>query len=95
MNTPTPEQTAQWREEAQKVWNEQGRAHWVNMAGFNNYAAGYLRRCQETEQAIKDAKKQALEEVYNLCEAVEIDTWNTSGKRAVARCMNEIKGLLK
>lgn len=30
------------------------------------FEAGYLRRCQETEQAIKDARKQALEEARDL-----------------------------
>ena len=51
----TPEQLTQWRKEAQKLWNEQGRAHWVNISDFNNYAAGYLRARtdQANEQYIK------------------------------------------
>ena len=41
--TPTPEQLAEWTNAAQKVWDGQGRTHWVNMDQFDKYIAGYLR----------------------------------------------------
>ena len=53
MTTPTPEQLAEWTNAAQKVWDGQGRMHWVNMDQFDNYVAGYLRAKQESEQTIK------------------------------------------
>lgn len=58
----TPKQIAQWREEAQKLWNEQGRAHWVNIGDFDNYAAGYLqaRTDQANEQYIKAIRSITL-----------------------------------
>lgn len=43
MTTPTPEQLSEWTNAAQTVWDGQGRIHWVNMDGFDNYVAGYLR----------------------------------------------------
>ena len=41
--TSTPKQLAEWTNSAQKVWDSQGRTHWVNMDQFDNYVAGYLR----------------------------------------------------
>lgn len=61
-------QLAKWREAGEKAWMEDlsvdMRAHPKKM-----YAAGYLRAKQETEQAIKDARKQALEDAIAICEA--------------------------
>lgn len=53
-------QLAKYREDAQKVWDEQNRAHWVNMSDFDNYAAGYIRAKQENERAMKLAKFGAM-----------------------------------
>ena len=56
MTTPTPEQLAEWTNAAQKVWDSQGRMHWVNMDGYDNYIAGYLRA--KTEAAIEQLLKE-------------------------------------
>ena len=64
----TPEQLAKWRGEAKSAF----RSDYGSFLPENKapYIEGYLRRCQETEQAIKDARKQALEEAIAICKAV-------------------------
>ena len=56
----TPEQLAKWRED----WELQF-PQWADGVGILSAASwqGYLRAKQETEQAIKDARKHALEDV--------------------------------
>ena len=56
----TPEQLAKYRDAAESVWMAEGRTHWVNMSGFDNYLAGYVRAKQEAEQAMKLAKFGAM-----------------------------------
>lgn len=56
----TPEKLTKYRETAESVWMAEGRTHWVNMSGFDNYLAGYLRAKQETEQIMKLAKFGAM-----------------------------------
>ena len=42
------------------------------------------------ESAKQDARKQALQDAYEICEKVEIEWDTTGGKRAAAKCVNEI-----
>lgn len=66
----TPEQLAKWREEFEKTetnpYLEKTVLGMYAVTSIENRWQGYLRRCQETEQALKDARKQALEEVLAL-----------------------------
>jgi hypothetical protein len=58
--TTTPEQLQAWRDRWCTLFPQ-----WADGIGILSAASwqGYMRRCQETEQAIKDARKQALEDV--------------------------------
>lgn len=58
---------------------------------------GYLRRCQETEQAIKDARKQALKEAIAICNSVCSPYPTDQGdgyNEGALDCEKKIKGLL-
>lgn len=60
----TPEQLQAWQDEAEAIWTKD---HTLNSPyPKQHFIAGYLRRCQETEQAIKDARKQAIEDCANF-----------------------------
>ena len=65
--TTTPEQLQAWREEFEKTetnpYLEKTALGMYAVTSIENRWQGYLRRCQETEQAIKDARKQALADV--------------------------------
>ena len=77
MTTPTQEQLAEWTNAAQKVWDGQGRTHWVNMDQFDNYVAGYLRAKTEAAIEIAELKAQladAIDDAHR--EARELDRVN-------------------
>lgn len=62
--TPTPEQLAEWTNSAQKVWDSQGRMHWVNMDQFDNYVAGYLRcKTELLDQPEPPQNKEKLDDL--------------------------------
>lgn len=57
----TPEQLAKWREEFAKAFPDRLLSASHGVVNDNDYVfAGYLRRCQETEQAMKLAKFGAM-----------------------------------
>lgn len=58
-------QLAKCREDATKAWLSDGLID-VGQPAHTAYIAGYLRRCQETEQAIKDARKQVISDCANF-----------------------------
>lgn len=64
-----PEQLAKWREDAEYIW--------VREPSFEGdgwptdcFVAGYVRAMQKNEQAVKDARKQALEDAYAIYDAI-------------------------
>ena len=61
----TPEQLTKWREAGNAAWRTHNNPIFSHTPQ-TTYVCGYLRRCQETEQAIKDARKQTLEEAIAL-----------------------------
>ena len=64
----TPEQLTKWREAGNAAWRTHNNPIFSHTPQ-TTYVCGYLRRCQETEQAIKDARKQALEESIEIADA--------------------------
>lgn len=50
-----PEQFAKWQESAIKAWRDDCLID-IGQPAHTAYIAGYLRRCQETEQIMKLAK---------------------------------------
>lgn len=104
--TTTPEQLQAWREEFEKPLKllpnylkrlPQRRDEYANDEAECEWQ-GYLRRCQETEQAIKDAHKQALEEALKLAEDRRLDLdgseyWR-GWRNASIHFAKQIKGLL-
>ena len=71
----TPEQLAKWREEFEsKLKGDDRMSYCSTSRPFVNKSIqsewqGYLRAKQETEKAIKDARKQALEESIEIADA--------------------------
>ena len=64
--TSTPEQLQVWRDIGHQKWmDDDSVVH--DSKQKDCYIAGYLRAKQETKQAIKDARKQTLEEVLAIC----------------------------
>ena len=74
--TPTPEQLAEWTNAAQKVWDSQGRTHWVNMDGYDNYIAGYLRARTELldqpEQNLTEGKWYSGEDIDRMVRQLDV-----------------------
>ena len=77
--TTTPEQLQAWREKFEKAENPYHTDRQPNgvytLNAIENRWKGYLRRCQETEQAVKDAKhfKEILDVAYNRFELKQTD----------------------
>lgn len=67
--TTTPEQLQAFRDIASAEYLNDDNIRVKDIAE-EHYIAGYLRAKQETEQAIKDARKQALEEAANILSCV-------------------------
>lgn len=64
---PTPEQLAKWREEFAKAFPARLLSASHGVVNNNDYVlVGYIRAKQETEQALKDARNQALEDALDL-----------------------------
>lgn len=63
----TPEQLAKWTATFEEWFATQLTVAGIPRHIQQGYALhGYLRRCQETEQAIKDARKQVIEDCANF-----------------------------
>lgn len=75
--TTTPEQMQEWRVKFESFYSDDRECMLTRDANSGDYVNetidsgwwGYLRRCKETEQAIKDARKQALEDAIAICDA--------------------------
>lgn len=61
----TPEKIAEWSKEAKFAYGCDNKVT-TSSGPYSAYIAGYLRVKQETEQAIKDARKQAIEDCANF-----------------------------
>lgn len=99
----TPEQLQAWRKEfeaqllpATEMTLDVMGKYWLN--GLETQWQGYLRAKQETEQAIKNARKQALEEAIAICNAVCSPYPTDQGdgyNEGALDCEKKIKELLK
>lgn len=82
----TPEQLAKYRKAAESVWMAEGRTHWVNMSGFDNYLAGYIRAKQEAEQALTtitaDDVTDEMVEAYLTAQRATVEEADRSWGRA-------------
>ena len=93
----TPYQLAKWREEFEtntkphKLVRYSGGAYQLDY--MEDTWTGYLRAKQENEQAIKDARKLALEEAIAICKAFL--SGGSNGIQAARVCAYNIQELLK
>lgn len=100
MNT-TPEQIAKWREEFEATYLPEHllQRHGVYIdRDIQHSWQGYLRAKQETEQAVKDARRQALEEAIAICNATCDPSSTEHGNgynRAALDCEKKIKEISK
>ena len=95
---PTPEQLARWHEDADTAYARDLDVH-ISSPSREAYTAGYIFAKQENEQAIKDARKLALEEAMKLAEDHRLDLdaseYHRGWRNASVRMSNLIQELLK
>ena len=88
--TPTPEQLAEWTNAAQKVWDSQGRTHWVNMDGYDNYIAGYLRARTELldqpEQNLTEGKWYSGEDIDRMVRQLDVALYGENAAQQAMLC---------
>ena len=81
----TPEQLQAWREVGEKSWMEDLSID-MRTHPQDTYAAGYIRRCQEAEQSIKDARDIAIQECLLSCRE-EIEHGNATAEQVEKRLL--------
>lgn len=97
------EQLAKWRVDFESRYNPDQLNRWMTDsqnykhidvdASWGTYVEAREDAKQETEQAVKDARKQALEEVIAL--GAHIEYRASIQNLAIAEYVTQIKGLLK
>ena len=91
---PTPEQLARWHEDADTAYARDLDVH-ISSPSREAYTAGYILAKQESEQAIKDARKLALEDAMNICHKLAANPLDANQVLAMSEINRELLELLK